>query len=620
MKIKKIKTHLFCSVIMLLSLTLIVGAQRQTPKLPEGMTGPSSDDPRTKLTAGLHDAQVAASGLKLTSSYKKPSNFLPSGESTGEETRRVKMARKIGFSNTDIAFQGNTLFLGNYYGINIYDISDAGKAELLTSMVCPGGQGDVSVYKNLMFMSVEAPNGRLDCGTQGFARTPNRRLAAEKDRFRGVRIFDISNIREPKQVGAIQSCRGSHTHSLVKNAKDKDNIYVYISGSSYVRPDEELPGCKDGPPATTPDSSRFSIDIIKVPLAAPEKAKIISSPRLFQDESGKINALKDAGSHARRGRVRSSDHCHDITVYEELGLAAGACSGNGILIDISDPENPKRIDSVNDKNFAYWHSATFSNDGSKIVFTDEWGGGGGARCKATDPLIWGANALFNVEDKKLKFAAYHKLPAAQGNTENCVAHNGSLVPVPGRDIKVQAWYQGGVSIMDFTDINNPKEIAYFDRGPVDPEFRFTGGPWSTYWYNGYIYSSEIARGLDILDLVPTEHLTQNEIDAAKSVKMSSFNVQTQERLNIPNNMAVAKAYVDQLERSKSVSEKEISKFRKAIAKAEKSKTSKKAKKRLKKVVKSLRKHSKKSTDMKAKTRMDALASVLADPVVSTSGE
>ena len=409
------------------------------------------------------------------------------------------------------------------------------------------------------------------------------------------------------------------TH-LVKNAKDKDNVYIYISGASYVRSNDELKGCKDGPPATTPDSSRFSIDIIKVPLAAPEKSRIISSPRLFTDETGKIDALKDAGSHASKGRVRSSDHCHDITVYEELGLAAGACSGNGILIDISDPQKPRRIHSVKDKNFAYWHSATFSNDGSKVVFTDEWGGGGGARCRATDPMVWGANALFNLEERKLKFVAYHKLPAAQGKTENCVAHNGSLIPVPGRDIKVQAWYQGGVSIMDFTDLKNPKEIAYFDRGPVDAEFRFTGGPWSTYWYNGYIYSSEIARGLDVLDLVPSKYLTQNEIDAAKSVKMSSFNVQTQERLMIPNTMAVAKAYVDQLARSESVSKKNIAKLSKAIARAEKSEMSEKEMKRLKKVAKNLRKNSKKSKNAGVKMRMNALASVLENPVASTSGE
>ena len=616
MKIRN--ARLLCASIILLSFALIASAQ--APKLPEGMVGPDTNDPRTKLSAGLHDAGVASSGLKLTSSYKKPSNFLPSGESTGEETRRTQMAKKIGFSNTDIAFQDNKLFLGNYFGINIYDISDAGKAELITSMVCPGGQGDVSVYKNLMFMSVEAPNGRLDCGAQGFARRPDRRLAAEKDRFRGIRIFDISNIREPKQVGAVQSCRGSHTHTLVKNAKDKDNVYIYISGASYVRANEELEGCKDGPPATTPDSSRFSIDIVKVPLAAPGESKIISSPRLFTDETGKINALKDAGSHARKGKVRSSDHCHDITVYEEFGIAAGACSGNGILIDISDPEKPRRINSVKDKNFAYWHSATFSNDGSKVVFTDEWGGGGGARCRATDPMVWGANALFSVKEKELKFVAYHKLPAAQGKTENCVAHNGSLIPVPGRDIKVQAWYQGGVSIMDFTDITKPKEIAFFDRGPVDAEFRFTGGPWSTYWYNGYIYSSEIARGLDVLDLVPSKYLTQNEIDAAKSVKMSSFNIQTQERLMIPNNMAVAKAYVDQLARSESVSKKNIANFRKAIAKAEKSGASMKDKKRLKKVAKSLRKNAKKSKNTEVKMRMNALASVLENPVVGTSGE
>jgi hypothetical protein len=528
----------------------------------------------------------------------------------------------LAFANSDLAFQGNYVFMGNFYGMNIFDISDASNTKLVTSMICPGGQGDVSVYKNLMFMSVEMPNGRLDCGTQGFAADPPppgaqpdmRSLpSAQKDRFRGVRIFDISDIRNPKQVGAVQTCRGSHTHTLVVPQNDKNNVYIYVSGTSFVRQSEELAGCSDGDPAKDANISRFRIDIIKVPLASPQDAKIVSTPRIFGDEkTGVINALNDGGSHANQGRPEETDQCHDITVYSQLGLAAGACSGNGILLDIKEPANPKRLDAVNDKNYAYWHSASFSNDGKKVVFTDEWGGGMGARCRETDPNVWGANAIFNLKDNKLNFGSYYKLPAAQTEAENCVAHNGSLVPVPGRDIKVQAWYQGGISVMDFTDAANPVEIAYFDRGPIDAKMLVMGGSWSAYWYNGRIYSSEIARGLDIFELTPTKFLTQNEIDAANTVRVAELNVQNQERIDWPKKLVVAQAYVDQLERSNAMSANEITDLRLSIQRASGSAKEMKA---LKKYAKSLDKSAGMTKIAADAARMRALAEILKKPSV-----
>jgi hypothetical protein len=287
-------------------------------------------------------------------------------------------------------------------------------------------------------------------------------------------------------------------------------------------------------------------------------------------QAGSPAGLLSGATHGK-GKPQPTDQCHDITVYSAIGLAAGACSGNGILIDIKDPANPKRLDAVNDPNYAYWHSASFSNDGKKVVFTDEWGGGLGARCRATDPNQWGADAVFNVQDNKLKFASYYKLPAAQGNSENCVAHNGSLIPIPGRDIEVQGWYQGGISVMDFTDADHPVEIAYFDRGPIDPNMLVLGGDWSAYWYNGHIYASEIARGLDILELTPTKNLTQNEIDAARSVRLSELNVQNQQRFTWPRTLVVAKAYIDQLERSQALPADQIASLRQAIDKKETSK-------------------------------------------------
>ncbi len=579
----------------------------KAPTLPAGMKGSSTSDPRSSLKPGMYDAGEAALGIKHLQLLKKPVAF-QLGTEDGDDPKVLTTLAQTGFgnaqmipkplrlviaqlsfSNSDIAFQGKHVFMGNFYGVNIYDVSDAANAKLVTSMVCPGGQGDVSVFNNLMFMSVEMPNGRLDCGIEGFPADPVPAgqngpglPSASKDRFRGVRIFDISDIRKPKQVGAVQTCRGSHTHTLVTDPKDKNNVYIYVSGTSFVRQSEELAGCSDGSPDKNPDTSLFSIDVIKVPVAAPQDAKIVASPRVFGDDK-KINALNDGGSVSNNSATRpvETDQCHDITVYPEIGLAAGACSGNGILLDIKEPANPKRVESVNDKNYAYWHSASFSNDGKKVVFTDEWGGGMGARCRENDPNVWGANAIFNLDGQKLSFQNYYKMPAAQGDSENCVAHNGSLIPVPGRDIKVQAWYQGGISLMDFTDPKSPAEIGYFDRGAIDPKVLLLGGHWSAYWYNGRIYGSEIARGLDIFELAPSQFLTQNEIDAAKTVSVSALNVQTQERIVWPKKLVVAKALIDQLERSKAMPADRVAALRSSIQKAEASKLGKKSVKDLK---------------------------------------
>lgn len=610
------------------------------PKLPAGMKGSNASDPRAKLSPGLFDAGEAAMGIKHLQLFKKPQAFqLGSNDPDSENVKKTLgtlgvadasqipgpfrlVFAQLAFANSDIAFQGNKLFLGNFYGINIFDISQPSNTKLLTSMVCPGGQGDVSVYKNLMFMSVEMPNGRLDCSVEGFpphappAKGEPMKPDVQKDRFRGVRIFDISDITKPKQVGQVQTCRGSHTHTLVVDPKDKNNIYVYVSGTSFVRPGEELAGCSGEAPSKDPNTALFRIDVIKVPVAAPQESKIVSSPRVFIDpRTGAINGLNNGGSHDGNGRVADTDQCHDITVYSELGLAAGACSGNGILLDIKDPANPKRIDAVNDPNYSYWHSATFSNDGKKVVFTDEWGGGMGARCRETDPNVWGANAIFNLENNKLNFASYFKMPSAQGDSENCVAHNGSLIPVPGRDIEVQAWYQGGISVMDFTDAKNPMEIAYFDRGPIDPKMLILGGSWSAYWYNGNIYSSEIARGLDIFELTPTEFLTQNEIDAAKAYQVAELNVQNQQRIVYPNKLVVAKAYLDQLERSNAMPKDKIGEMRQAVQSAESSKLGGKDKKKLKDYVSVLEKSAADSKNSADSNRMNGLASVFKNPMM-----
>jgi hypothetical protein len=616
-------------------------APEPAPALPPGMTGSDANDPRATLTPGLYDAGEAAKGMKHLVLLKKPEAFqLPSdpndpkvqkmmaqlGNNAAKvPTPQLMMRLQLAFANSDLAFQGNHLFQGNFYGVNIYDISNPAKATLLTSMVCPGGQGDVSVYKNLLFMSVEAPNGRLDCGTQGFPPEPpppsgeerrRRPPAAQKDRFRGVRIFDISDIRNPKQLAAVQTCRGSHTHTLVIDPNDKENVYIYVSGTSFVRQPEELAGCSGEKPDQDPNTALFRIDVIKVPLAAPQDAKVVSNPRLFIDpRTGALNGLNNGGTHGRKGPEKPTDtnQCHDITVYSAVGLAAGACSGNGILLDIKDPVHPKRLDAVNDPNYSYWHSASFSNDGTKVVFTDEWGGGLGARCRPNDPNVWGADAIFSVKDAKMTPQSYYKMPAAQTDSENCVAHNGSLIPVPGRDIEVQAWYQGGISIMDFTDAAHPFEIGYFDRGPIDPKTLVLGGDWSAYWYNGNIYGSEIARGLDVFELTPTQFLTQNEIDAAKTVQVGELNVQNQQKIEWPAKLVVAKAYLDQLSRSRGLPADRIAAIQQAIQAAESSHMSKDALAKLHHMAPSLIKDAESAKSPADSKRLHGLAEILEHP-------
>ena len=601
-----------------------------------------SDDPRVGLKGGLYDAGEAAFGLQRIASLPKPSGFAP-GDMVGAPAPPPPTAEgqppgpppaQYGSTNSDLAFSGNHLFVGNYNGINFYDIDNPMKVKLRTSLICPGGQGDVSVYGHLLFMSAEAYNGRLDCGTQGIPLPPDyspppappapanpdgtpgrvRRPPPppSPDRFRGVRIFDISDLSNPKQVAAVQSCRGSHTHSLLIDPKDKDNVYIYISGTGVVRQAEELAGCSAGEPDVNPDTALFRIDIIKVPLAHPEQAKIVSSPRIFADEqTGAINGLWKGGKHGEGTQTTSlTDKCHDITLYSALGLAAGACSGNGILLDISNPVKPVRIAAVSDPNYAFWHSANFNNAGTKVLFTDEWGGGAQPRCRATDPMNWGADAIFNLSKGKLTLASYYKMPAPQTEFENCVAHNGSLVPIPGRDILVQAWYQGGISLVDFTDAAHPFEIAYFDRGPVDPAKRAMGGQWSTYWYNGYIYGAEIARGVDVFKLVPNKFITQREIDAANQVHFDELNVQNQPKITWPANFIVARAYVDQLARSNALPAQQIAALNQSIDKAEASSSDRKESSQLKTMGANLEKDAAKAKTPADAERMRALAQII----------
>lgn len=560
----------------------VIKEQREEIKRMTALLGTLAEDPRTGLKAGTKDAGQAIRGLKLVAALPKPTGFfdprnpydlplslLPkpaakpdnkaAGGAGGGTSDRSPL---LSFAQTDIAFQDDLMAVGNYHGFNLYRLAADGSAPaLVSSVICPGGQGDLSIVGNLLIMSVEQNRGRLDCGRQGVQQD----VSAE--RFRGIRIFDISNVTSPRQVGAVQTCRGSHTHSVVSGPGNDGKIIVYVSGTAGVRRGEELAGCVAD--AAARDTALFSIDVVEIPVANPAAARIVDRPRVFSDPaSGSVSGLWDGGSHGEGTQTTSrTDQCHDITVFPTLKLAAGACSGNGILLDISDPRAPKRKDQVVDPTFAYWHSATFNNDGTKVVFTDEWGGGGRPRCLVSDPRNWGANAIYDIEDGRLRFRNHYKLPAAQTAQENCVAHNGSIIPVPGRDLFVQAWYQGGISVSDFTDSSRPTEIAYFDRGPVNAEEMVMGGFWSAYFYRGRIYGTEIARGLDVLALQPSEQLSANEIAAAALARKmdNRFNPQQQTPVSWPDHPVVALAYVDQLERSASLPAGQIAALRRALS-------------------------------------------------------
>jgi len=572
-----------------------------------------SPDPRVGLKPGLWDAGEAIWNLRVVSKSRPPEQF-------------------VGGINSDLAFTGNYVIQGSFRGYQVWDISNPAAPKIHTSFYCPASQSDVSTYKNLLFVSGEDLTARLDCTAQGVNE------AVSKDRLRGIRIYDISDLAHPKNVANVQTCRGSHTHTVLVDPKDPENVYVYISGSAPVRSDQELAGCVAN--AQDPNTALFRIEVIKVPVAHPEQAAIVSSPRIFTgltrppehgetpaDAAGnrrRVDSARAAGGYIARiqgeeqvagpgfvrreldslvkarggtGAPTAADsanlranlqkiidamlgpsangaarpgptQCHDITVYPAIGLAGGACGGYGLLLDISDPANPKRIAAASDSNFSYWHSATFNNDGTKVLFSDEWGGGMQPKCRATDPSAWGADAIFTLNNGKMDFKSYYKLPAPQTSSENCVAHNGSLLPIPGRDVMVQAWYQGGISVFDWTDAAHPREIAYFDRGPVDAQKLELAGSWSVYWYNGVMVSSEIQRGLDIFELTPSAFISQNEIDAAKTVHLDYLNTQGQPKLTWPPSFALARAYVDQLARSNGLSSARVAAVRASLASAE----------------------------------------------------
>jgi hypothetical protein len=548
----------------------------------------TTNDPRASLTPGAKNAAgVAAHHMRVVSWSDKSPAF--------------DSARGLTYINSDLAFKGNIVYQGNFSGFMVWDVSNPAKPTLLSTVVCATDQGDPSIYGNLLFISAESRRSRKDCGTQN--------VTDGQDRAIGVRIFDVSDPRNPKLVHNIQTCRGSHTHTIVPHPTDRNTIFIYVGGSSGPRDSTEMAGCSSGSVAENPNTAQQRIDIIRVPLNNPTQAAVAGYARIFEGlvrgpgrqgggggggnagrggraggadsaaagRAGAAGAGADSAAGGRGGRggrgggggVPSGPNgCHDLTSYPALNLVAGSCGSFGILLDSTDPMKPRRLDAAQDSNFSLWHTAVFNNAGTSVVFTDEWGGGTAPRCRATDPMRLGGNQVLSISNGKMERRSYFKMMAAQLDTENCVSHNGGLIPVPGRDIMVQGWYQGGVNVFDFTDPANPFEIAYFDRGPVDSTRLVVGGSWGAYYYNGYIYSSELSRGLDILELQPSEFLSQNEIDAAKLVKFEEYNPQSQPKIVWPAAFLVVRSYLDQLVRNKGLAQARTTAIATALTAAE----------------------------------------------------
>jgi hypothetical protein len=560
-------------------------------------TYPTAPDPRNGLKPGKLDAGTAQSGMKLVSFSPKPAAF----DSTSGLT----------FINSDLAFRDHYVYQGNFSGFMVWDVKNPAKPVLAATIVCVTAQGDPSIIGDLLFVSAEGAGNRNDCAKGGIKDSTDH-----TSHMTGVRIYDVSNPKAPKLIKNVQTCKGSHTHTVIPDPKDKGVVYIYVSGQSNARPETELAGCKNGTDPADETNSLYRLDVIRVPLAHPEQAAVVTGARIFTNmtpapqSAARASRGNNRGGRGGRGATPTDTtlpappptgprNCHDVTAYPQMHLLAGACASYGLLVDISNPEKPVRLDAKADTNFSLWHTAVFSNDGSKVVYTDEWGGGTAPNCQATSMMEMGGNAILTISaDKKYTQHAYFKIPTAQSAQENCVSHNGGLIPVPGRDLMVQGWYQGGIDVSDFTDPDHPFEVAYFDRGPVDSpadsmtvaaagspagapaatpagggrggRFRNTiGGSWGAYYWNGYIYSSELARGFDILELLPSDKLSANELAAAKLVRFTEYNPQSQPHIVWPAAFPVVRSYLDQLVRDNGLSAERTTAIAKALDAAEK---------------------------------------------------
>ncbi len=455
---------------------------------------------RDLARAGDRFAQGCLSEQQLAQLGQSESDLAP-GESASEDMSLLANIPKngafadYGAFSSDLAFSGDYAYAGNYNGFTVYDISTPEAPTQVAQVLCPGSQNDVSVYRDLLILSTDSSRNNNTCSNTA-------QPATEKNSWEGIKVFDISDPANPAYVSAVETACGSHTHTLAPS-RSGGQLFVYVSSYS---PNSTFPDCQ-------PPHDRISV--VRVPLDDPASARLASEPVLFPD----------GGNPGGNGSSTTSG-CHDITAYPQKDIAAGACMGDGVLIDISDRTRPVVTEQVRDtENFAFWHSATFNNDGTKVVFTDELGGGGAPTCNRQTGATRGADGIYDIVRGDLKFRSYYKMPRPQAKTENCVAHNGSLIPVQGKDIMVQAWYQGGISVVDFTDSTQPRELAWFDRGPLSQKELLLGGSWSAYYYNGYVYSNDIQKGLDVLKI------TDPAVIGAEHHRYNEFNPQSQPSFN-----------------------------------------------------------------------------------------
>jgi hypothetical protein len=398
--------------------------------------------------------------------------------------------------NSDLAFENGYAFGGNYDGVQIWDVRDGQTPALASFIHCPGSQNDVTVNDGILVTSTDSRRTNDTCASEATT-TPS-----DPSTWEGLKIFDVRNPYSPKYLASVRTDCGSHTHTVLP---ERDRLIIYVQ-SYDVGTGRYL--CDDTSP-----TGHDQISIVSIPKRNPAAARVVAEPKLFPD----------GGNDGTTGTLRATTGCHDITVYQEIGLAAGACTGEGVILDIRNPVRPKVLSSVEDTNFAFWHSATISNDGKKVLFTDEKGGGSSPECNPTTGPRRGADAIYDITDPaNPRFVSYFKIPRTQTNQGNCVAHNGNLIPNKrNRDILVQSWYQGGISVIDWTNPKKVKELAWFDRGPVDPTRLVLGGFWSSYFYNGQIYGSEIQRGFDVFKL--------DGIKGSDKFHYDTLNAQTQTR-------------------------------------------------------------------------------------------
>jgi hypothetical protein len=425
------------------------------------------------VLAGTAVLTGTASAGAASAAEREPS-IGPGLEWVAHRDNPFRQGDDAAFINSDLAFTGDYLVQGNFAGFSIWDISDPAAPELVSAVSCPGGQGDVSTVGDLVIVSVDETMSDDSCQAS--------RVPETDENWEGIRVFDISDPSAPRYAAAVRTRCGSHTHTVVPDAADPARVYVYVS--AYSRG------------ASLNCTGRNPLQIVELPLAAPEQASVVGELDLFDDETAFGPEDRVSGG----AETRSTTGCHDITAYPAKALAVAACRGDGLLLSIADPLVPVVLQRVRDPAVAFWHSGIFDNDATRVVFQDELGDGFINTCSPAFGSDRGADAVWRIAADGLVKEGTYKLPRTQSDLEKCVAHSGGLVPVPGRFVIAQAWLEGGVSVVDLSDPSAPVELTWFDRPDYGTSMDYTAGIWSVYHYDGFLYASDMYEGLEVLRL------------------------------------------------------------------------------------------------------------------------